>query len=136
MVADQVKAMEKDLQRSIIKAVGIGEARMKKVEERALENADAVTRSLQAEITEQVRQWLIMCLRPCLRTVARSLITTWPSRPTLAPWLVTSSPLWLPCPPSTPSLLRVCPLAWVRCHLSSAASLSRSRLLTPRPTVL
>merc|ERR1711998_200585 len=54
MVKDQVSAMEKDLERHIIKAVGIGEARMKKVEERALENADAVTRSLQAEITEQV----------------------------------------------------------------------------------
>merc|ERR1711998_447377 len=34
MVKDQVSAMEKDLERHIIKAVGIGEARMKKVEDR------------------------------------------------------------------------------------------------------
>jgi hypothetical protein len=54
MVKDQVRAMEKDLERHIVKAVGIGEARMKKVEERALDNADSVTKSLQAEITEQV----------------------------------------------------------------------------------
>jgi hypothetical protein len=54
MMKDQVKSMENDLQRSIVKAIGIGEAEMKKIEERALENSDAVTKSLQGEIVEQV----------------------------------------------------------------------------------
>jgi len=56
LLKTQVKAMEKDLSKSIVKAIQIGEAKMKRVQERALSNQDAAKKALSGEIAERVEK--------------------------------------------------------------------------------
>jgi hypothetical protein len=54
LLKDQITAMEKDLNKAIVKAIDIGEAKARAVEERALEGANAAKKILSGEIAQQV----------------------------------------------------------------------------------
>jgi len=54
LLRDQIGAMEKDLNKAIVKAIQIGEAKAKGVQERALEHTSTVKKVLTGEIAEKV----------------------------------------------------------------------------------
>jgi len=54
LLKDQIKAMEKDLNKAIVKAIQIGETKAKSVQERALEHATTVKKVLSGEIAQKV----------------------------------------------------------------------------------
>merc|ERR1719502_1654916 len=56
LLKDQIVAMEKDLNKAIVKAIEIGEAKARAVEERALEGADLQKKILAGEIAQQVER--------------------------------------------------------------------------------
>jgi len=54
LLKDQIVSMEKDLNKAIVHAIQIGEAKAKAVEERARENASVVQKALAGEIAQKV----------------------------------------------------------------------------------
>merc|ERR1712193_604655 len=54
LIRDQTKAMEADLNKSIVRAIAIGEARAKAVEQRINENLKKTKRYLQTELSEGI----------------------------------------------------------------------------------
>jgi hypothetical protein len=54
LLRDEVKAMDKDLNKAIVKAIAIGEAKAKAVQERGMANINAVKRALSGEIAKRV----------------------------------------------------------------------------------
>jgi len=56
LLKDQVISMEKDLHKAITRAIQIGEAKAKAVQERALINANVVKRALSGEIADRVEK--------------------------------------------------------------------------------
>merc|ERR1712193_151256 len=54
LIKDQVSAMESDLNKSIVRAIAIGEARAKAVEQRINENLKKAKRYLQTELSEGI----------------------------------------------------------------------------------
>jgi len=54
LIRDQTKAMEADLNKSIVRAIAIGEARAKAVEQRINENLKKTKRFLQTELSEGI----------------------------------------------------------------------------------
>merc|ERR1711988_1272950 len=54
LLKDQITAMEKDLNKAIVKAIQIGETKARAVEERALEGANTAQKILSGEIAQQV----------------------------------------------------------------------------------
>merc|ERR1712159_252068 len=54
LVKDQIKAMEADLNKSVVRAIAIGEARAKAVEQRINENLKKTKRYLQTELSEGI----------------------------------------------------------------------------------
>jgi hypothetical protein len=56
LLKDQVSAMEKDLNKAIVKAIQIGEAKAKAVQERGMANVNAAKKALAGEISERVEK--------------------------------------------------------------------------------
>jgi len=78
MLKDQIMAMEKDLNKAIVKAIEIGEAKAHAVQERALRVPTSRRRSWLVRSPSRSRRWPTMSSWPSLRTVARLPTTTSP----------------------------------------------------------
>merc|ERR1711907_730750 len=63
LIKDQTRAMEADLNKSIVRAIAIGEARAKAVEQRINENLKKTKRYLQTELSEGIDRTRTTCSR-------------------------------------------------------------------------
>merc|ERR1712146_767414 len=82
-------AMVSDLHIGIERAIAIGEAKAKAVQERAIENINSEKKTLLTTIPWLSRTWLTTSSLPSRATMRRSLTTTCRSRHTLSLLLTT-----------------------------------------------